>query len=105
MSATPSNTPIDTVEALEAQMAALAQQVQAACIEKARLEAKAEEKCKEEERLREEEKLKEAEETRRRLAAAKSSSGLSVSNVVVSWWVFCLMYLGLCWAPGWRLSL
>ncbi|KAG2742411.1 hypothetical protein P692DRAFT_20879590 [Suillus brevipes Sb2] len=74
MSATPSNTPINTVEALETQMAALVQQVQAAHAEKACLEAKAEEKHKEEERLREEEKLKEAEETQRMLAAAKSSS-------------------------------
>jgi hypothetical protein len=42
-------------------------QVQAACAEKAHLEAEAEEKHKEEERLREEEKLKEAEVTRKRL--------------------------------------
>jgi regulator of replication initiation timing len=105
MSATPSNTPINTVEALEAQMAALVQQVQATHTEKTRLEAEAEEKRLEEERLREEEKLKEVEETWRRLAAAKSSSGPSVSNVVVSRWVFCLMYFGLCWAPAWRPSL
>ncbi|KAG2738871.1 hypothetical protein P692DRAFT_20882257 [Suillus brevipes Sb2] len=75
MSAAPSNTPIDTVEALEAQMAALEQQMPAACAEKARLAAEAEEKHLEEERLREEEKQKEAEETQRRLAAAKSLSG------------------------------
>ncbi|KAG1720867.1 hypothetical protein EDD22DRAFT_962695 [Suillus occidentalis] len=79
MSATPSNTPIDSVEDLEAQMAALQQKVQAACAEKARLAAEAEEKRLEEERLREEEKKKEAEETRRRLAAAKSSSMPSAS--------------------------
>jgi predicted phage tail protein len=104
MSAAPSNTPIDTVEALEAQMAALEQQMPAACAEKAHLAAEAEEKHLEE-RLREEEKQKEAEETQRRLAAAKSSSGPLVSNVVVSQWFFCLMYLGLCWAPGWQPSL
>ncbi|KAG1719532.1 hypothetical protein EDD22DRAFT_963182 [Suillus occidentalis] len=79
MSATPSNTPIDSVEDLEAQMAALQQKVQAARAEKARLAAEAEEKRLEEERLREEEKKKEAEETRRRLAAAKSSSMPSAS--------------------------
>jgi hypothetical protein len=44
MSAAPSNTPIDTVEALEAQMAALEQQMPAACAEKAHLAAEAEEK-------------------------------------------------------------
>jgi regulator of replication initiation timing len=87
MSATPSNTPIDSVEDLEAQMAALQQKVQAARAEKARLAAEAEEKRLEEERLREEEKKKEAEETRRRLAAAKSSSMPSVSGVCVSRWV------------------
>ncbi|KAG1718426.1 hypothetical protein EDD22DRAFT_963858 [Suillus occidentalis] len=79
MSATPSNTPIDSVEDLEAQMAALQQKVQAARAEKARLAAEAEEKRLEEERLREEEKKKEVEETRRRLAAAKSSSMPSAS--------------------------
>jgi regulator of replication initiation timing len=109
MSATPSNTPMDSVEDLEAQVAALQQKVQAARVEKARLAAKAEEKRLEEERLREEEKKKEAEETRKRLAAAAaakaSSSGPSVSDCFVVHWVFCLMDLGLYWAPGWQLSL
>ncbi|KAG2739445.1 hypothetical protein P692DRAFT_20881680 [Suillus brevipes Sb2] len=84
MSATPSNTPMDSVEDLEAQVAALQQKVQAARVEKARLAAEAEEKRLEEERLREEEKKKEVEETRKRLAAAAaakaSSSGPSAST-------------------------
>ncbi|KAG2738683.1 hypothetical protein P692DRAFT_20882487 [Suillus brevipes Sb2] len=47
---------MDSVEDLEAQVAALQQKVQAARKEKARLAAEAEEKRLEEERLREEEK-------------------------------------------------
>jgi regulator of replication initiation timing len=97
---------MDTVEDLEAQVAALQQKVQAARAEKARLAAEAEEKRLEEERLREEEKKKEAEETRKRLAAAAaakaSSSRSSVSDCFVVRWVFCLTDIGLYWAPGWR---
>jgi regulator of replication initiation timing len=100
---------MDSVEDLEAQVAALQQKVQAARAEKARLVAEAEEKCLEEERLREEEKKKEAEETWKRLAATAaakaSSSGPSVSVCFVVHWVFCLTDLGLYWAPGWRPSL
>jgi hypothetical protein len=53
MSEAPSNSPLDRVAALKAQMAALEQQV-ALKEEKARLAAEAEKKCLEEERLREE---------------------------------------------------
>ncbi|KAG2750883.1 hypothetical protein P692DRAFT_201804118 [Suillus brevipes Sb2] len=77
MSATPSNTPMDSVEDLEAQVAALQQKVQATRAEKARLAAEVEEKRLEEERLREEKKKKEAEETRKRLAAAAAAKASS----------------------------